>query len=64
VTTFAPGVSVHRIGGHTAGLQCVRVYTQRGWVVLAPLVLAKYPAVPGQKDIAILHERPVTAAVQ
>jgi glyoxylase-like metal-dependent hydrolase (beta-lactamase superfamily II) len=32
---LAPGLSVHRIGGHTAGLQCVRVATARGWVVLA-----------------------------
>jgi len=32
---LAPGVSLHRIGGHTHGLQCVRVMTQRGWVVLA-----------------------------
>lgn len=32
---LAPGLSVHRIGGHTNGLQCVRVHTQRGWVVLA-----------------------------
>ena len=32
---LAPGITVHRIGGHTAGLQCVRVHTQRGWVVLA-----------------------------
>jgi glyoxylase-like metal-dependent hydrolase (beta-lactamase superfamily II) len=32
---IAPGISVHRIGGHTAGLQCVRVHTARGWVVLA-----------------------------
>src|SRR2546423_14624308 len=32
---IVPGVSVHHIGGHTAGLQCVRVRTRRGWVVLA-----------------------------
>ncbi|OZI18361.1 MBL fold hydrolase [Bordetella genomosp. 9] len=32
---IAPGVSVHRIGGHTDGLQAVRVHTSRGWVVLA-----------------------------
>ena len=32
---LAPGVSVHRIGGHTKGLQSVRVWTERGWVVLA-----------------------------
>ena len=32
---LAPGVSVHHIGGHTMGLQVVRVWTQRGWMVLA-----------------------------
>jgi len=32
---IAPGVSVHLIGGHTMGLQSVRVSTRRGWVVLA-----------------------------
>ncbi|HXC58260.1 MAG TPA: N-acyl homoserine lactonase family protein [Steroidobacteraceae bacterium] len=32
---LAPGISVHRVGGHTRGLQVVRVRTQRGWVVLA-----------------------------
>jgi len=32
---IAPGVSVHFIGGHTAGLQAVRVQTERGQVVLA-----------------------------
>jgi glyoxylase-like metal-dependent hydrolase (beta-lactamase superfamily II) len=30
-----PGISLHRIGGHTDGLQAVRVHTARGWVVLA-----------------------------
>ncbi|HPU51328.1 MAG TPA: N-acyl homoserine lactonase family protein [Burkholderiaceae bacterium] len=29
------GVSVHLVGGHTRGLQVVRVHTKRGWVVLA-----------------------------
>jgi glyoxylase-like metal-dependent hydrolase (beta-lactamase superfamily II) len=32
---IAPGVSLHLIGGHTKGLQVVRVATRRGWVVLA-----------------------------
>ncbi len=32
---LAPGVSVHHVGGHTNGLQVVRVATNRGWVVLA-----------------------------
>lgn len=31
----APGLSVHHMGGHTPGLQVVRVKTARGWVVLA-----------------------------
>jgi len=29
------GISVHLIGGHTMGLQVVRVRTRRGWLVLA-----------------------------
>jgi glyoxylase-like metal-dependent hydrolase (beta-lactamase superfamily II) len=32
---IAPGVSVHLIGGHSRGLQSVRVKTRRGYVVLA-----------------------------
>jgi glyoxylase-like metal-dependent hydrolase (beta-lactamase superfamily II) len=32
---LAPGITVHRIGGHSKGLQCVRVKTKRGHVVLA-----------------------------
>jgi glyoxylase-like metal-dependent hydrolase (beta-lactamase superfamily II) len=31
----APGVTVHRTGGHTKGLQSVRVATESGYVVLA-----------------------------
>lgn len=33
--TLAPGVTLHKIGGHTEGLQVVRVHTARGWIVLA-----------------------------
>ena len=32
---FAPGMSLHHIGGHTPGLQVVRVMTKRGFVVVA-----------------------------
>ena len=32
---LAPGITVHRVGGHTMGLQVTRVWTRRGWVVLA-----------------------------
>jgi glyoxylase-like metal-dependent hydrolase (beta-lactamase superfamily II) len=31
---IAPGVTVHHVGGHTDGLQIVRVRTRRGWMVL------------------------------
>jgi glyoxylase-like metal-dependent hydrolase (beta-lactamase superfamily II) len=30
----APGISVHRVGGHTGGLQVVRILTARGHMVL------------------------------
>jgi glyoxylase-like metal-dependent hydrolase (beta-lactamase superfamily II) len=32
---IAAGISLHLIGGHTMGMQAVRVATRRGWVVLA-----------------------------
>ncbi len=31
----APGISLHRVGGHTNGQQVVRVWTRKGWLVLA-----------------------------
>jgi glyoxylase-like metal-dependent hydrolase (beta-lactamase superfamily II) len=102
---IAPGISVHLIGGHTGGLQIIRVPTARGWVVLAgdathywanirtrnpfplvvdvarmlegykiaesladgpdhiipghdPLVLTRFPRVPGQTDIVRLDLSP------
>jgi glyoxylase-like metal-dependent hydrolase (beta-lactamase superfamily II) len=102
---IAPGVTLHLVGGHTGGLQVVRVPTARGWVVLAsdathfwanirtrnpfplvvdvarmlegyrilealadgpdhiipghdPLVLARFPGVPGQPDICRLDLPP------
>lgn len=32
---IVPGITVHHIGGHTRGLQAVRVWTKLGWLVLA-----------------------------
>lgn len=34
-TEIAPGLTLHRVGGHSAGLQVARVWTKRGWVVVA-----------------------------
>jgi len=107
---FAPGITLHRLGGHTDGLQIVRVHTRRGWVVLAsdashfyanieqersfplvfnvgdmlegfrtvrgladgldhvipghdPLVMSRYPAVPGfEGRVVRLDTAPITAA--
>ena len=35
VGEIAPGITVYHVGGHTNGLQVMRVKTERGWVVLA-----------------------------
>ncbi len=32
---LAPGLTLHYVGGHSMGLQMLRVHTRRGWVVLA-----------------------------
>lgn len=40
--TVADGLQLHLIGGHTSGLQVVRVRTARGWVVLASDALHYY----------------------
>jgi glyoxylase-like metal-dependent hydrolase (beta-lactamase superfamily II) len=39
---IAPGISLHHVPGHTRGLQCVRVETARGPVVLASDALHFY----------------------
>jgi glyoxylase-like metal-dependent hydrolase (beta-lactamase superfamily II) len=39
---IVPGLSVHHVGGHTMGMQIVRVRTRRGFVVLASDALHLY----------------------
>lgn len=39
---LAPGLELHHVGGHTQGLQVVRVRTARGWVLLASDALHYY----------------------
>ena len=34
-TELADGLTLHRTGGHSGGLQVVRVWTRRGWAVVA-----------------------------
>ena len=52
---LGPGLSVHHIGGHTAGLQVVRVYIRRGWVVLAADALHFYDNLGGNNPVPVLH---------
>jgi glyoxylase-like metal-dependent hydrolase (beta-lactamase superfamily II) len=53
---IVPGVTVHRIGGHTLGLQCVRVHTGRGWVVLASDASHYYENMERAAPFPIVHD--------
>ncbi|MFB4280307.1 N-acyl homoserine lactonase family protein [Nonomuraea sp. MTCD27] len=50
-----PGLSVHLVGGHTAGMQVVRVETSRGHVVLASDASHFYENIEGDRPFPILH---------
>jgi len=52
---LAPGISVHRIGGHTDGLQAVRVHTARGWVVLASDASHYYEHIEQDRCFPLVH---------
>src|SRR5580704_16120714 len=47
VDEIAPGITVHKIGGHSRGLQSVRVKTRRGYVMLASDATHLYAHVEG-----------------
>ena len=51
----APGVSVHLVGGHTAGQEIVRVHTRRGWVVLASDALHYYEEYERTVPFTVAH---------
>lgn len=50
----AEGVTVHCIGGHSRGLQCVRVLTAAGWLVLASDAAHYYENFMAQKPFPIV----------
>ena len=50
----AEGVTVHCIGGHSRGLQCVRVRTQAGWMVLASDAAHFYENLTARKPFPIV----------
>jgi glyoxylase-like metal-dependent hydrolase (beta-lactamase superfamily II) len=67
----APGITIHPVGGHTPGVQFVRVHTRRGWVVLASDVTHYYenmergrpfPAATNIPDVLEAFDKLVQAA--
>ena len=52
---IAPGIEVHHVGGHTAGLQVVRVATRVGWVVLASDASHFYANMEQERSHPIIH---------
>lgn len=55
VETLAPGLAVHKVGGHTAGLQAVRVWTRRGYVVIASDAAHLYANMRRHAPFPIVH---------
>ena len=51
---ISEGVTVHRIGGHSRGLQCVRIRTKAGWLVLASDAAHFYENVFARKPFPIV----------
>jgi glyoxylase-like metal-dependent hydrolase (beta-lactamase superfamily II) len=54
--TLAPGLSLHKIGGHTKGLQVVRVATEIGWIVLASDASHFYENYETGRPFPIVHD--------
>lgn len=53
---LAPGVTLHHVGGHTAGLQVMRVTTKRGHVVLASDAMHYYRNWKERRPFPILDD--------
>jgi glyoxylase-like metal-dependent hydrolase (beta-lactamase superfamily II) len=54
---LAPGITVHKIGGHTKGLQCVRVATERGPLVLASDATHFYAHIDSRRVFRVLYNQ-------
>jgi glyoxylase-like metal-dependent hydrolase (beta-lactamase superfamily II) len=59
---LAPGVSVHLLGGHTDGLQAVRVSTATGWLVLASDASHFYENMESTRPFPIVFDVPAMIA--
>jgi glyoxylase-like metal-dependent hydrolase (beta-lactamase superfamily II) len=52
---LGPGLQLYWIGGHTDGLQAVRVHTRRGWIVLASDASHYYENMEAQAPYPIVY---------
>lgn len=59
---IAPGISLHHIGGHSLGLQVVRVRTRRGFVVLASDATHFYAHIEQKRVFPIVADVPAVLA--
>jgi len=59
---LAPGLFVHHIGGHTAGLQVVRVHTEAGWLVLASDAAHYYENIESARPYSVVFDVPAVIA--
>jgi len=53
---LAPGLSLHFLGGHTMGMQAVRVRTRIGWIVLASDATHYYENFETGRPFYIVHD--------
>lgn len=53
---LAPGIELLHVGGHTMGLQAVRVHTARGWVVLASDATHYYANIDNESPFPVVHD--------
>ena len=61
---IAPGISLHKVGGHTRGMQIVRVATARGWVVLGSDTAHFYANLEPGRPFPILDDLPAYIEAQ
>lgn len=52
---IAPGITLHLVGGHSGGLQVMRVPTARGWVVLASDATHFWSNIRTRNPFPLLH---------
>ncbi len=52
---LAPGLTIHHVGGHTMGLQIVRVWTASGWLVLASDASHYYENMETERPFPIVY---------